>query len=284
MMNKWLLLCILLAACVPSPLAQAPGAAAAGKPLEFDVASIKPIEPGGRPTKGWVGLQIRPDGVSAAYQSLPDLLCYAYGYKSLRFDGQIAGVPDWTGTQRYDIEAKISAADLADFEKLGKDEQEQRREAMMQSLLAERFRLTLHRGSKQIPVYDLVVSKGGIKMKDAATDPTPPQLSKDADGKPLPGIRWLKDTSIVRAYSMNSLADLLSLPAAFVGRPVVDKTGLTSTYNFTLDWSIYSASAAATNDATSIFTALGEIGLRLEPSTGSFDTVVVDHVERPTEN
>jgi uncharacterized protein (TIGR03435 family) len=293
MMKRWLLLSVVLAACVPSAHAQAPGAAAEAKPLEFDVATIKPIEPGGRPTKGWVGVQNRPDGVSAAYQSLPDLLCYAYGYKSLRFDGQIEGASDWGATQRFDVEAKMSAADLVEFQKLSKDEQEQRREAMMQALLAERFHLTVHRGSKQIPVYELVVAKGGMKMKDAATDPDPPKLSKDGDGKPLPGIRWLEKTSIVQAYSMSSFADLLSLPAAQVGRPVIDKTGLPGAYNFTFDWSIYSATAAAaagnadadaTNDAPTIFRALGEIGLKLQPSTGSMPTIVIDHVEMPSQD
>ena len=262
--------------------------AAAVKAPAFDVATIKPIAPDGRPTAGWVGMQYHPDGIEFAYQSLTDLLCYAYGYKSLRFDGQVTGVPDWAAKQRYDIVAKISAADIPEFQKLGKDEQEQRREAMMRSMLAERFHLTLHRGTKEVPIYELVVAKGGIKMQDAATDPNPPQLSKDADGKPLPGIRWLKDTSIVQAYSMNSLADMLAMPAAFVGRPVVDKTGLTGAYDFTLDWSVYSAHAAAglspEDDATSIFTALGKIGLKLQPATGSMETIVIDQVEKPTEN
>jgi uncharacterized protein (TIGR03435 family) len=287
---------IVLAACFLAPLGQAqtPGSAAGDKNaasarvLAFDVASIKPIAPDGRPTKGWVGVQYHPDGIEFAYQSLTDLLCYAYGYKSLRFDGQVTGVPDWAAKQRYDIVAKISAADIPEFQKLGKDEQEQRREAMMRSMLAERFHLTLHRGTKEVPIYELVVAKGGIKMQDAATDPNPPQLSKDADGKPLPGIRWLKDTSIVQAYSMNSFADMLAMPAAFVGRPVVDKTGLTGTYNFTLDWSVYSAHAAAglspEEDATSIFTALGKIGLKLQPAMGDMETIVIDHVEKPSEN
>jgi uncharacterized protein (TIGR03435 family) len=233
-----------------------------------------------------VGVQNHADGMEAAAQNLPELLCYAYGYKSLRFDGQVTGLPDWAATQRYDIVAKIGAADMPAFQKLSSDEQQLRREAMLQSLLAERFHLTLHRGTKQIPVYEMVVAKGGIKMKDAATDPAPPQLGKDENGKPLSTFRWRDRTSIMQAYSMKSLADLLLIPAAFVGRPVLDKTGLTGTYNFTLDWSIYSAAAAAStgpeNNATSIFTALGELGLKLQPATSTVETIVVDHVEQPT--
>lgn len=287
-MTRLLLLCTaILSACA---MFQGPVAAQAPspeKPLAFDVASIRPIAAGGRPTHGWVGVQFRPDGVEAAFQTLPDLLCYAYGYKNLRFDGQISGLPAWAATQRYDIEAKMSPVDVAEFQKLSKDEQERRRQEMMQSLLAERFHLRLHRGSKEIPVYELVVAKGGLKMQDAATDPNPP-LKKGEDGKPLPGVRWLEKTSVWQAQSVKSLADMLSMPAAFVGRPVVDKTGLSSAYDFALDWSVYSAKAAAsdspTSDVPSIFTALGEIGLKLQPATASMETVVIDHVDPATGN
>jgi len=250
----------------------------------FDVATIKPIPPDGRPTKGWVGVQYNADSVEFAYQTLRDVICNAYGYNNLRFDGQIAGLPDWATTQRFDILAKMTVADAATFATLRKDEQMHWREQAIQSLLAERFSLTDHRGTKQVPVFDLVVAKDGIKMKDAATDSTPPQLGKDEDGKPRPGVRFLKDTSIMQAYSMQSFTDLLSLPAAQLGRPVLDNTGLTGTYNFTVDWSIYSAGAAAAGEATSIFDALEKIGLKLRPSTAALPTIVVDHVEHPTAN
>ena len=108
------------------------------------MATIKPLPPDGRPTHGWVGLQTRPDGIEAASLDLPELLCYAFGYKSLRFDGQITGLPDWAANQKYDIVAKMSATDISTFQKLSNDEQEQWREVMLQKLLAERFSLTLH--------------------------------------------------------------------------------------------------------------------------------------------
>lgn len=267
------------------PLAAQPPSAQ--KPLAFEVASIKPIAPGGRPTHGWAGVQSRPDGVQVAWQTLPELLCYAFGYKSVRFDGQVTGLPAWSEMQRYDIDARMGAADIAEFQKLSKDQQEQRRQAMMQSLLAERFHMVLHRGSKSVPVYELLIGKRGIKMQDAATDPNPP-LKKGDDGKPLPGVRWLEKTSVWQAQSVKSLADMLSTPAAFVGRPVVDKTGLSSTYDFALEWSVYSAKAAAsdssTNDVPSIFTAVGEIGLKLQPATATMETLVIDHVDPPAEN
>ncbi len=89
-MKRRLFWSVVWATCLASPLLQAQTTQAAvvnkdAAPVAFEVATVKPIAPGGRPTKGWVGVQNRPDGMSAAYQSLPDLLCYAYGYKSLRF-------------------------------------------------------------------------------------------------------------------------------------------------------------------------------------------------------
>jgi uncharacterized protein (TIGR03435 family) len=289
------LLQLSLTASIGFAQTEAPAAGKAAPParaLAFDVASIKLIGPGGVPGQGWAGWKPRPDGVEFSFQTLPDLLCYAFGYRDLRFDGQITGFPDWAVNQHYDVVAKMSAADIAEFQKLGKAEQEQWREAMMQSLLAERFHLTLHRGSKQVPVYEMIVAKGGIKMKDAATDPNPP-LSKGEAGKPVFDLRWRDKGSIMQAFSMDFLAQLLSRPEAFVGRPVLDKTGLTGTYDFALDWSYASASAAArggtadsdsTNDVPTIFTALGEIGLKLQPSTKSMETIVIDHVEKLSEN
>jgi uncharacterized protein (TIGR03435 family) len=260
--------------------------------LSFDVAPIKPIEPGGGPVQGWAGDKPRPDGVEFSFRTLSELLCYAYGYEELRFDGQIAGLPEWALNQRYDVVAKMSDADTAEFQKLGSAKQQQTREAMMQSLLAERFHLVLHRGSKQLPVYEIVVAKGGIKMKDAETDPNPP-FGRGEDGKPVFDLRWREKTSIMQAFSMDFLARVLSMPEAFVGRPVLDKTGLTGAYDFTLNWSYASASAAArsgaadgdsTSDLTTIFTALEEIGLKLQPSTASMETIVIDHVEEPSPN
>src|SRR5664280_1243226 len=105
----------------------------------FDVATIKPIPSDGRPTQGWVGVQYHPDGMEAASLNLPELLCDAYGYKSIRFDGQVTGLPDWAVNQKYDIVAKMSAKDISTFQNLSNAEQEQWREAMLQSLLADRF-------------------------------------------------------------------------------------------------------------------------------------------------
>jgi uncharacterized protein (TIGR03435 family) len=187
----------------------------------------------------------------------------------------------------------MSAADIATFQKLSNAEQEKWREPMTRSLLAERFSLTLHHGTKQIPVYDLVVAKASSKLVDSANDPNPP-LGKGDDGKPHQGTHSLKDTSTWQAWSMENFAGFLSSAVSGVGRPVLDKTGLTGTYDFPLNWSVYSArpampsaatgDASEPDDATSIFGALKEIGLKLQPAAGPMETIVIDHVEKPSEN
>jgi uncharacterized protein (TIGR03435 family) len=236
-----------------------------------------------------VGLMVQPDGYNGTL-SLTMLMQYAYGLFS---EAQVTGAPDWARTDRFDVQARIGAADMAAMEKLSVEEQARRRQLMLQTLLADRFKLKAHTETKQVPIFELVVAKPSPKLRDAATD-TSPSLEKDKDGKPWSGLRFLKDTSIAQGYSMKSLAQFLSAPVSGVGRSVVDKTGLTGAYDFTLNWSVYSAQimvrdgvavgAHAGDDAPSIFTALQELGLKLQPATGPIDNIVIDHVERPTPN
>ena len=129
-------------------------------------------------------------------------------------------------------------------------------------------------------------------MKDAATD-TNDQLRKGPDGKPITGVMWFfPDHLTAQGYSISSLVNMLSQPSTGLGRPVIDKTGLTGAYNFTLDWSPQMKSgpgglaiaSAPSEDAPSIFTAIQELGLKLQPATGQEQIVVIDHVERPSAN
>jgi uncharacterized protein (TIGR03435 family) len=215
---------------------------------------------------------------------------YAYGLQTL---DQVTGGPDWVKSDSFDVQAKMSDADVAEMKKLSAPESKKRSNLMLQTLLAERFKLKVHSETKQVPVYDLVVAKENSKLVDSTTDPNPP-LGKGDDGKPHQGTKFLKDTSVWQAWSMENLAGFLSSPVSGAGRPVMDKTGLTGTYDFPLNWSVYSArpamptattgEAAAPDDTTSIFGALKEVGLKLQPATGPIDIIVIDHVERPTEN
>ncbi|HXE07679.1 MAG TPA: TIGR03435 family protein [Acidobacteriaceae bacterium] len=256
-----------------------------GSAPSFDVATIKPHE-------GMIsvsGLMNKPDGISAPAVTLSDMIVSAYGVRS---DDQVSGGSDWVKSDRYDVEAKLSAEDAAAFQKLSPEEMKARRMQMLRSLLADRFKLQAHVVTKDVPVYELVVAKGGPKMKDAATDKDE-HLRMGKDGKPLAGVMWfLNDHLAAQGYSMGSLASLFSQPFSALGRPVVDKTGLTGSYDFTLNWSPQMKSvlpgavtaAAPPEDAPSIFTALQELGLKLQPATGPEKMVVIDHVERPSQN
>ena len=251
----------------------------APKLLSFDVASIKPIAPGGRPTHGWMGLRYRPDGMEAAYITLPMLVRYAYGYSRFRLDSQVDGAPDWAASQRYDVEAKMSASNIALFQRLGKVEQEQWREEMLQSLLVERFHLKLHRGNKQVPVFEMVVAKGGTKFQLAAADQKQRVIEFPED----------KSTVFPR-NSMEGVASFLTDQAsAELGRPVIDKTGLAGLYTLTLNrWSptisAKIAQGATPDDAVPLSVALQEQGLHLEPSTATVEVLILDHVEPLSEN
>jgi len=248
----------------------------------FDAVTIKPFHLG--PGTRFVGIEDTPDGVHASNANLAMLVVYAYG---LRTEDQVTG-PDWAKMERYEVVAKMSAADIAEIQKMSNGEGTARRALMLQALLAERFQLKAHSETKMVPVYELLVNKGASKLKDAATDPNPP-LGKGEDGMPHQGTKFLKDTSVWQAWSMKNLAGFLSQPVAGAGRPVMDKTGLTGTYDFPLNWSVYSAGAGAAlgseeDNTASIFGALKEVGLQLHPATGPIETLVIDHIEKPSEN
>jgi uncharacterized protein (TIGR03435 family) len=150
----------------------------------------------------------------------------------------------------------------------------------------------IHSETKQVPAFELVAAKGGPKLQDAATDPNP-SLVKGEDGKPLVAFNQAtKRTMAAQGLSTKALADYLSQPTSGLDRPVVDKTGLSSTYDFILNWVPHwnrflrgsGDSSASVEEADTLFEALAQIGLKLQPATAPIDLIVIDHVERPSEN
>lgn len=282
-----LALVALLAATTSLLSAQTNPAADTTPAPSFDAATIKPHPPTAK--SSWLGIRDTPDGVEASSATLRSLIQKAYGLRI--FDG-VDGCQEWCGSEGFDMQAKMNEADSAEMQKLRPAEATARRQLMLQALLAERFKLKVHFETRQVPVFELVVAKGGPKLKDAATD-TSPDLRKDKDGKPLIGMFHTADTTVVQGQSMQPLANLMSMPFAFIGRPVIDKTGLTGTYDFTLHWSAQplgqvvngvASFVPPAEDAPSIFTALQELGLKLQPASGPIEVIVIDHIEHPTEN
>ncbi len=280
-----------------APLSQAEAPA----PQSFEVASIKPsAEDGRRVTVG-----ISPGGrYTATGVTLKFLIMQAYDIR----DFQISGGPGWLGSERYDIVAKADTPSL-NREKV---------KVLLKSLLAERFNLKVHRETRELPVYALVVGKNGPKLQksetqsDAADIGAPPR-------QPQPGAPGTEDREVrggegrpgakgamirmgrgqVNAQ-MATLQDLATLLAQQVGRPVTDKTGLAGKYDFSLEWTpdeslrgtgLFGESpgpepAPATDSSgPSIFTALQEqLGLKLESEKGPVEILVIDHVDKASAN
>jgi len=225
----------------------------------FEVASIKANQSGG----GTSAIRLTAGRVSMENVSLKKVMLNAYGIPDDR-EYTIAG-PAWLTTEHFDIEATFPA-----------DTPVPQVRQMIQALLAERFKLVLHNETRQLPMYALVVAKGGPKIR--AVEAGQPRTS----GQP----GHFEATRI----GMGKFADLIAKQA---GLPVTDATGLDGVFDFKLDWSpeadlrLASADGAAeTSGGASIFTALQEqLGLRLESRKGPVEVMVVDRMEKtPTEN
>jgi uncharacterized protein (TIGR03435 family) len=252
--------------------------AAGVKALAFEVVSIRPSKPGS-PEEGTMG--ITPNGYRAMHQSIWTTIMVAYfpqGYEYWSRD-RLLGGPPWLGTL-YDIDARVSSADMAEWQKQGL--QKDMLHAMLRTLLAERCELVIHSTTTEAPIYELVVGKHGPKLKEA----TP--------GAPVPsgGIRFPEGGGMVpyrsgekpevRFFdlSMTSLAANLSRSST---RPVQDKTGLTGKYDFVLHRRDEGGASASDPDPSSPWD-VEELGLTLKPAKAPTETLVIDHIEKPSEN
>jgi uncharacterized protein (TIGR03435 family) len=267
--RKMRLVSLLLTACciVTSPPLPAQAGSAAPAP-GYEVASIKPD----KSEHEGETMQLLPDGFRWTNFPVASLIQSAYG---VTMENQIEGLPSWAKSDPYDYEAKADAKTAESWKDLSYKEQWKKQEPLMQSLLADRCQLKVHRETRQMAVYDLVIAKGGLKMKEAAPD----EPSTEAMGSTMSS-----SNATMRAES----TDTISL--AFqgdVGRMIVDKTGLDGKkFDFELAWADDRRSGEATADAgPSIFTALEEqLGLKLVPAKGPVEVVVIDHIERPSPN
>lgn len=243
----------------------------------FEVASVKPSEPGGRPQAAGGPLSPDPERWSCLNCTLRGILTHAYAV----FEYQIEG-PAWMSTAKFDV-----------IVKLPKGAKREEFRLMLQGLLEERFKMKAHRESREIPVYELVIAKGGSKLEEVTTPApaAPPRPLVDRDGFPnVPGGTGLqvingRGRMQFRAQTMKNVAHYLS---GQVDRPVLDATGLKGTYALILSWRVISPRDAATDPGSGlpIFEAIEEqLGLKLKPAKGAVETIVVDHAEKsPIDN
>jgi len=227
----------------------------AKSPPAFEVASVKVSPPiGGKNT--FVGMKIEPGHLLAANLGLQVLMIRAYGLSG----DQIIGIPS---EFRYPLAYEITATYPADTAN-------EQIPLMLQTLLADRFKLVAHRETRAAPIYALVIAKNGSKLKVSDAD-------KMSTNNPRRGhIEYKKVT-------MATLASHF-LASGWTDRPVLDKTGLAGEYDFVLDWTPEDLKSDD-HSAPSLFTAVQEqLGLKLEAQTGPREFLIVDHVEKPSEN
>jgi uncharacterized protein (TIGR03435 family) len=262
-------------------LAQTP--ATNDKPLAFEVVSIRPD-----PSSTFVHDQIAvtPDGWRMAHGSLMAALLTAYvptTSDAMMYSlSTLVGIPDWMQTEMYNIDAKVPESDLAAWQNPATQPAVLR--TMMQAMLADRCKLAVHRGSREVAVYLLVIGKRGPRLKASVPgDPHP-------GAEPLPGGGEFLDndgtgTASFYAAPLSALAVVLS---NFAGRPVEDKTGLTGRYDMSFrrprPGALSMEPDSTSNPSPSIFAVAEGFGLKLEPAKSSVETLVIDHIERPSDN
>jgi uncharacterized protein (TIGR03435 family) len=240
------------------------GTAPEKKTLVYDVSTIKPNNTG----SGSMSISIKDGTLYATNVSVNMMLQNSFGIRQ----DIIYGLPSWAKSKRYDIVAKASDADAASLKVLTRDA----RKNMMMQLIAERFQLKSHIETKELPTFDLVVAKGGPKFQE-----TPKMAAEDKRDS-----MSVSNTEMT-AYGVQ-MASLAKMLESQVERNVTDKTDLKGNYDMHLKWRREEdgpTSGAADDLAPSVYTALQEqLGLKLQPSRGPVDTLVIDHIEEPTEN
>jgi uncharacterized protein (TIGR03435 family) len=285
---------------------------------QFEVASIKPDKTAG----GMMRIMFSPGGFNGDNIPIGDLIKTAYGMQ----DNQIIGAPSWLNSDHYDVEAKMDGETAEAVHKMNEEDARHARQQMLRALLADRMKLVIHRETREQPLYDLVVAKGGPKLQESKPGDTYPNGIKGPDGVAHGGMMRMGSGEVTgQGLPISGLARLLTMQ---LGRTVVDKTGLTGKYDFTLHWTPDESQggmfrgpgpgpgpgsaaggaaaggpapagapvaggpgAAPPTDNSSrdsgptIFTAVQEqLGLKLESTKGPVEVIVIDHIDRPSEN
>ena len=248
---------------IPAP----PKSMAADAPLAFEVATVKPSDPN-RPGKLFT---VKGREVITINTTLSDLIGMAYNLHAR----QVSGGPPWMETDKYDVNGVPQAEGVPNTEQL---------RGLIQSLLKDRFKLTTHFEKRELPAYALTVAGGGHKLTANTTNPNG-----------LPGLFFKGLGNLpVRNATMGDFTRVMT--QAVLDRPVIDRTGLQGRFDFTLTWTPDESQfrsmgvnvpppPADGSGPPGLFTAIQEqLGLRLERTEAPVEVMVIDRVERPSEN
>jgi uncharacterized protein (TIGR03435 family) len=259
--------------------------------IVFEAASVKRSRPDGPGTSMFYS----PGGrLTATSATLKQLVLLAYGVSERHNSGapaqnatiistltsdQITGGPGWVESEQFNVTAKADG-----------NARVERMSQMLQALLADRFQLKVHRETRQLPVYVLLTAKNGARMPELkegscfvpGSDKPPEAVKSGQRPTPCGGFFFERDRLDAGRVYMQQLAGALSNQ---LRRLVVDKTGLTGTYDVHLRWTPDESPGDTDSADPSLFTAVEEqLGLKLESQKGLVETVVIDHAEKPSEN
>jgi uncharacterized protein (TIGR03435 family) len=261
---------------------------------EFEVAAIKLCNGNGRG-----GTQPAPGRMNMGCQSVQELIQIAYGVFSSGTNKasnlslrriKVVGAPGWVESERYEINAKAEGGAGVG----------QMAGPMLQALLEDRFQLTMHRETREMPIYELTVAKGGAKLqplKDGDCEPIDLNHfpAAPAPGKPMPNfcgrqvMRMNGQLQTAEVHGMTLANFAAGMLSDRLDRPVFDRTGLSELFDihleFTPDHSMAGAASPPDTLGPSIFTAVQEqLGLKLSAAKGPVEVLVLDHVEKPSAN
>jgi uncharacterized protein (TIGR03435 family) len=253
--------------------------------IRFEVVSIHPTRPDEQHGfENWT-----PSGFSAVNADLWGIILQAYFGERRVGRNAVSGYPGWVTGQRWDIEAKVAPEDIAEYQKYQPrmdDPPEALGWSLIRSLLAERFHLVVHRVPAQVDGYALVLAKTGPRMKLS-----PPEEPQPAGAYPNHGgYIELSSDGLRQNYYYFTMQALATYLAYWMNISVVDQTGLTGHYDFTLKWrssgdeNEHPGSIPVNDPDPPSHYDFGALGLRVEHTKIPIDNVVVDHVERPSEN
>lgn len=275
----------LLTLTLPMAFAQQPPTPA--KSPAFDVVSIRPTSPDQRgqgPSSTWA---IQPDGYRALNQTIWQDIMLAYFPEGLAnwTPDRLKNAPAWIQTEPYDLVAKVAPADLPAWRRQGNTlETQPLFRAMLQSLLADRCKLVVHTIPAEVAGLALTVGKRGPQFQPAAPDETIPAgaFPYPEGGALLPQDQY----RTIRFYGVTMERIIVYMTTFSYPRyPIEDHTGLTGRYDLTLHKREAAPSASGDDDSGSTLSwDVQSLGLELKPIKLPTETIIIDHIERPSEN